>query len=222
MYSKSTMILIIAVALISLTCGSPIDSAETRADTFSRTAQLNPDYKVTWDVDRKAETVKFTVEVNTVGYVGFGISKSGTMTEADIVIGGVRDDKTQYFDDRYSTAHGIPEVDEKQNYDKISVTEAAGKTTLVFSRKFVTGDSKDVDIKDEKTNFIWAIGSTDSIEQHATRGKFEVNILEEPSSTTPTTTSTSSTTPKGGAVNLQISSLSCALTVFLIAAKYFY
>jgi len=218
MYSKSAMILIFAVALISLTCGSPIDSAETRADTFSRTEKLTDNYTVSWDVDRKTQIVKFTVVADTEGYVGLGFADSGTMKDADIVIGGVNPDKTTYFTDRFAAGQGVPAVDDKQDYTLVSATEEPGKTTLVFTRPFATGDAKDADITDKKTNFIWAIGSTDDIAHHADRGSFAVNILEEPSTGSTTTTTEGS----GGAVNLQISSLSCALTVFLIATKYLY
>jgi len=42
-------------------------------------------YVLSWEVDRNLETVTFTAVVRTNGFVGFGISKEGTMAGADIV-----------------------------------------------------------------------------------------------------------------------------------------
>ena len=44
-------------------------------------------YVVQWEVDAISDTVKFTVEIETLGYIGLGFSKNGKKNGADIVIG---------------------------------------------------------------------------------------------------------------------------------------
>lgn len=60
---------------------------------------LSPEYSVTWDYDSSTSggNVTFEVVVETRGFVGFGLSPTGGMTSADIVIGGVGSDGTPYF-----------------------------------------------------------------------------------------------------------------------------
>ena len=43
-------------------------------------------YLVSWEVDMDFENVTFSLVVETQGYVGFGISKNGTMLGADMVV----------------------------------------------------------------------------------------------------------------------------------------
>ena len=51
-------------------------------------------YKLYWSVDRKDESISFAVEVQTTGWVGFGISSgNGKMKGSDLVIGWVKDCK---------------------------------------------------------------------------------------------------------------------------------
>ena len=60
---------------------------------------LDEDQKVKlyWNVSKENKEIYFTVEAQTTGWVGFGISSGqGKMAEADIVIGWVKDGKP-YF-----------------------------------------------------------------------------------------------------------------------------
>lgn len=54
-------------------------------------------YEVHWTVDFAAEEVTFFVTAKTKGFVGFGISYTGSMQYSDIVIGGVFENGTTYF-----------------------------------------------------------------------------------------------------------------------------
>lgn len=54
-------------------------------------------YEVNWTVDFAAEEVTFFVTAKTKGFVGFGISYTGSMQHSDIVIGGVFENGTTYF-----------------------------------------------------------------------------------------------------------------------------
>ena len=51
-------------------------------------------YKLYWSVDRKDESISFSVEVRTTGWIGFGISTGNwKMKGLDLVIGWVKDCK---------------------------------------------------------------------------------------------------------------------------------
>lgn len=54
-------------------------------------------YQLEYFVDFDAKQVTFNVTVQTKGYVGFGLSSKGTMSGADIVIGGVTSNGKSYF-----------------------------------------------------------------------------------------------------------------------------
>lgn len=54
-------------------------------------------YEVDWTVDFSAEEITFFVTAKTKGFVGFGISYTGSMQHSDIVIGDVFENGTTYF-----------------------------------------------------------------------------------------------------------------------------
>lgn len=54
-------------------------------------------YEVDWTVDFDTQIIQFLVTTMTKGYVGLGISYTGSMQYSDIVIGGVFENGTTYF-----------------------------------------------------------------------------------------------------------------------------
>ncbi len=56
----------------------------------------NQKYQLFWNFDIEASTITFAVQVETSGWVGFGISPKGKMPGSDVVIGWV-DDNGQTF-----------------------------------------------------------------------------------------------------------------------------
>lgn len=72
------------VFLTSLFC-----SACSQGTRFVHSAALDADgrYNIKWGFDES--TITFEVEVETRGYIGFGLSPTGAMSSSDIVIGGV-------------------------------------------------------------------------------------------------------------------------------------
>lgn len=63
----------------------------------SEILDVNGKYSAEWEVNLDTGSIVFTLNVQTTGYVGFGISMNPSMAGADIVIGGVKDDGTTYF-----------------------------------------------------------------------------------------------------------------------------
>lgn len=60
--------------------------------------------------------------------------------------------------DTWSTSKAQPSADGTNNVENIVGTESGSVTTISFSRKLVTGDSKDLDIKDQDVYLQWAYG----------------------------------------------------------------
>lgn len=70
---------------------------------WDHAVNLNDDYRLLWTVNRPqpashfdAQEITFEVQVRTQGYIGFGFSRDGSRTGADIVIGWVEHGQT-YF-----------------------------------------------------------------------------------------------------------------------------
>lgn len=138
--------------------------------------------KLYWNVDAAKKEISFTVEAQTTGWVGFGISTGqGKMKGADIVIGWVKDGKA-HFKDRHATGHSQPKIDSQQNYELISLQEESGKTVMKFKRKFETCDPDDNKIKEGTTKLIYAMHpddpeSEDNIPIHSMKGARSVFLL---------------------------------------------
>ncbi|MBN3287156.1 MOXD2 protein, partial [Polyodon spathula] len=64
---------------------------------FSETLDSAGSVSLCWGFDSKQETITFQLACKTSGWVGFGLSPSGKMDGADIVLGGVNPNGTTYF-----------------------------------------------------------------------------------------------------------------------------
>lgn len=109
-----------------------------------RRVNLEPSgkYVLEWIADFKTRTIHFNVTAQTTGYVGFGLSRRGKMTGADIVIGGVDKHGKSYFSDRHAISSQTPVVDHSQDWTLNSAWERNGRTFLSFSRPFDTCDTQ--------------------------------------------------------------------------------
>lgn len=63
--------------------------------TLTVTVKLSDKYQLTWVV--QDDKIEFDATVETLGYVGLGISRSGGMADADIVVAGVYPNGTAYI-----------------------------------------------------------------------------------------------------------------------------
>jgi hypothetical protein len=69
-------------------------------EKWSRSTWLdghNHKFHLSWNFNDQSEKITFLVEVQTKGWVGFGISKNGRMSNSDVVIGWVTDDNETFF-----------------------------------------------------------------------------------------------------------------------------
>ncbi len=53
-------------------------------------------FMLSWKINEDENTIYFEISAGTLGYVGFGISPSGGMTGADILIAGVKENGEEY------------------------------------------------------------------------------------------------------------------------------
>ncbi|XP_036406018.1 DBH-like monooxygenase protein 1 homolog [Megalops cyprinoides] len=115
-------------------------------------------YKLRWTYDET--TITFQTEVETNGYIGFGLSTNGAMALSDIVIGGVEKGKP-YLQDYFADPNRKVHRDAQQNYRLEYGMENKTHTVLVFSRDLYTCDRNDKDITEDTVRVIWAYHSDD-------------------------------------------------------------
>ena len=82
----------VLISVIVCFCAIPVVFANLSSE-YNHAAYLDPDenYKLYWSVKNADKSIHFAAEVKTTGWVGFGISVglTGSMKDADIVIGWV-------------------------------------------------------------------------------------------------------------------------------------
>ncbi|CAL8110020.1 unnamed protein product [Orchesella dallaii] len=175
-------LLLVCLGLVgSLVSGASI----LRHDEFQIKAineALDPsgNYLLSWEVDLTEKKITFEAEVATLGFVGLGISPSGSMAGADIFIAGVYENGTTYGFDMHAEGMMAPILDNQQDWTLIEVTEniEASKTYVKVSRLLNTCDDEDYPISNDTTRIIWSIGSNDDIGYHGgNRGTKSLNLL---------------------------------------------
>jgi len=151
---------------------------------YDHAAYLDPEenYKLYWSVKDADKSIHFAVEVNTTGWVGFGISAglSGSMKGADIVIGWVDSKGKGHLQDYHGPdgKNGWPILDKKQDYNLVGSSESNSFTVLKFKRKLVTCDKEDRDIPLGTNKVIYAFGKDDALKYHSgRRGARSLNLL---------------------------------------------
>lgn len=157
--------------------GSPVPK-QGKSLEMKQPVDPNKKYWLGWSVDEANEEITFEVEVQTKGYVGFGISPSGSMISADIFIAGVDNDGVEYYGDYHgSNKNGAPIKDSHDDWKLLAASENQTHTKLRFSRKLITCDDEDYPIRTDTNRLIWSIGNTDDIAYHAERGTYSTNLL---------------------------------------------
>ncbi|KAM9316675.1 DBH-like monooxygenase protein 1 [Gastrophryne carolinensis] len=158
-----------------------VSAASLDIQTLSHSAVLDAHgkYKLNWI--HKNNTITFLLQVETLGYVGFGFSPNGAMSFSDIVIGGVRNGKP-YFQDYFTDEKRVLHRDPQQNYNLEYGSENGTHTTLKFSRALQTCDRNDKNITESTVRVIWAYHHDDiddnKLTYHgANRGQKSLRLL---------------------------------------------
>uniref|UniRef100_A0A8C8G641 DOMON domain-containing protein n=1 Tax=Oncorhynchus tshawytscha TaxID=74940 RepID=A0A8C8G641_ONCTS len=149
---------------------------------FRHSTILDPHgkYHLKWRFDRG--TITFEIEVETTGYVGFGLSPNGAMALSDIVIGGVTDGRP-YLQDYFADAKRKVHRDVQQNYRLEYGRENNTHTVLAFSRDLLTCDTNDKDITESTVRVIWAyhsddVGPSGPMYHGVNRGRKSMRLLD--------------------------------------------
>ncbi|KAI5627751.1 DBH-like monooxygenase protein 1-like isoform X1, partial [Silurus asotus] len=115
-------------------------------------------YILRWRSDGRS--IFMELEVQTRGYIGFGLSPTGGMASSDIIFGGIADGKP-YLHDYFTDSNRKVQKDEVQNYKLLYARENHTHTVLAFSRELQTCDPNDREITESTTRVIWAFHDVD-------------------------------------------------------------
>ncbi|XP_048452822.1 DBH-like monooxygenase protein 1 homolog isoform X2 [Rhincodon typus] len=162
---------------------SPASAAGTwRRLTFSHHAVLdeNGKYHLRWKHENMVIT--FEVEVETRGYVGLGLSPTGSMAQSDMVIGGVANGRPYLKDYNTLNFEGKLNEDLHQDYRLEYGMENKTHTIIAFSRDLNSCDNKDKIITDNTVRVIWAYHPKDVQHDHpqyhsSNRGRKSLHLL---------------------------------------------
>lgn len=118
-----------------------------------------------------------------LGWIGWGLSVSGQMKGADMIIGWIDSQGNKHFTDRHAMGHRIPLIDKHQDYNLISMFEKYGSTTIVFSRKINLCNDDDFRINGNTMRVLYAWNDADPLQnkfinQHTKRGSKSVFLLD--------------------------------------------
>ncbi|XP_061173713.1 DBH-like monooxygenase protein 1 homolog [Saccostrea echinata] len=138
-------------------CGSPVPS-----EKFDFQENIDPDgkYVLFWNVNKTH--IVFEAQVETKGYIGFGLSPNGKMYPADVVVGWVKDG-VPHFKDMHTIGHSRPIVDSSQDWQLLYAKEDSCRTLLKMVRKLDTCDDKDFKITDDTVKIIYSYHQTDPV-----------------------------------------------------------
>ncbi|KAH3799813.1 DBH-like monooxygenase protein 1 isoform X1 [Dreissena polymorpha] len=139
-------------------------------------------YVLRWGLN--ATHIWFEVQVKTLGYVGFGISRDGRMVPADVIIGWVAGNQV-HFQDYHTERYEAPTVDSSQDWLVDYGYEEAGWTVLGFTRALDTCDTLgDFKITRDTQRLIYAyhtedpdVTSPNPLIRHTVRGRKSVSLM---------------------------------------------
>jgi len=146
------------------------------AQSYQHTTQLTPGYALSWSVID--DTIVARVDVQAIGWVGFGLSPvSHGMPQADFWI-GIMDPNTgkwnvsDYY--RAENSNGRPELDTTLGgtNDLLSFAGAQSGTvtTIKWSRKLVTADTGfDSPFATGPLNVVYAWGTSNAFASHGNK-----------------------------------------------------
>ncbi|XP_053316119.1 DBH-like monooxygenase protein 1 [Spea bombifrons] len=146
------------VLLLVLSLAAEALSLDLRSYSHSAVLDGQGKYNIHWSY--QGETITFLLQVETLGYVGFGFSPNGAMASSDIVIGGVEKGKP-YLQDYFTDGNRILHKDSQQDYNLEYAMENGTHTIVKFSRALHTCDLNDKTITESTVRVIWAYHGND-------------------------------------------------------------
>ena len=157
--------------------------------SYHHMVALDDDYVVHWTANHETETLQVLMKARTSGWVGFGLSPSGTMPGSDVITAWVNDDGTAFIQDRFAPSRTTPVVDAHQDVTLVNGEEVDGWTVIEFTRPFRSCDDdeeEDIALVTGTQRVVWAMGSADPADddpaallQHSNMGSRSINLLNE-------------------------------------------
>ncbi|XP_059144068.1 DBH-like monooxygenase protein 1 [Physella acuta] len=182
----TVVVLSIILGHVTETCSLPVNNEYLDAGNLTYHETLDENYQLYWNFN--SSHIIFKTVVKTNGFIGFGISPNGGMSNADVVIGWVKDG-VPHFADRHAQGHVMPAVDTQQDWHLVEAVEVGETTSLVFIRELNTCDPQDLPITNSTTRIIFSYhpsdpAGDDSIQYHGShrRGTKSVLLLTPPAS----------------------------------------
>eukprot|EP00164_Ancoracysta_twista_P006473 GFYU01009014.1.p1 GENE.GFYU01009014.1~~GFYU01009014.1.p1 ORF type:complete len:659 (+),score=192.89 GFYU01009014.1:131-2107(+) len=180
----------IVVAILVAVMVAEITQVQATIDLkkYEHHAILDPENKFVlyWTYDTTTEVASMAVQVETLGWVGFGLSPNGKMPGSDVFTAWVKDGQV-HLQDRFANDRVLPTMDKFQDWVLEDGAESDGKTVITFTRKknvcnTGTGhDSDDLPIG-PTSRLVWAYHSQDpahenNIPFHEKQGTKTVSLL---------------------------------------------
>uniref|UniRef100_A0AAG5DFT0 DOMON domain-containing protein n=1 Tax=Anopheles atroparvus TaxID=41427 RepID=A0AAG5DFT0_ANOAO len=130
-------------ALVVLLVLCDASSGAGGSERWEHLVDFDPNFRLLWNVD--GQEVTFEMQARTLGYVGLGFSKDGTLAGADLVVGWMDDQGHAHLQDRHIRADsdGEPIVDPSQDYRMQFGFVNQTHTVFRFKRNLDTCDMKD-------------------------------------------------------------------------------
>nr|CAI5819816.1 unnamed protein product [Callosobruchus analis] len=120
----------------------------------------NPDnytceYSAKWELIPRKDTIKFTITTkHTDTWTGIGFSNNERMSQTDAILGWVDKTGRSFLMDTWILGYQPPLLDPTQNIFNTSGKVVNGVTTLTFSRKRSSTDTKDLSFTDDQCLFM--------------------------------------------------------------------
>ncbi|KAJ3215435.1 hypothetical protein HDU67_000419 [Dinochytrium kinnereticum] len=154
----------------------------TSTNTVFSSIEIFGALRLRWDLRSSEGVINFVFESNSSGWFAFGIGSN--MVNADIYFAAKNSSGVLGVTDSWSFSPGIPAADTSSDgrsnvFDVKDVTSSHNsKQAVSFSRKLITGDSRDTDIINGITDMIFAFHpSSHEMRYHeGNRGSVKVNL----------------------------------------------
>jgi len=134
-------------------------------------AEINDKIDLHWAAS--GDSVSVAVVAETTNYVAFGPSEDAKMAGSEVVIGSSTLQVQPYKLTSQSTS-GV-QVDSSQTIESASLEEVGGVTTLKYTRQLDNGGNLVIS-KSGENRMVWAIGPSDSLAHHSSRGVIDWSL----------------------------------------------
>ncbi|KAL1129683.1 hypothetical protein AAG570_012628 [Ranatra chinensis] len=101
------------------------------------------EYVAKWQFDARTDNIHFTISTTNINlWTGIGFSNNRKMAQTDAVIGWIAKSGRPFIMDTWIVGQTAPLIDPSQNIYNVTGSSDEGVTTLTFTRKRNTGDSR--------------------------------------------------------------------------------